>query len=172
MPKAINIIDQRFGRLIAKAVAFSKHYIFWHCDCDCGKQCVVSGKQLRSGLTKSCGCLRLEGKVRHGYARQGAARRPEFVVWQHMLRRCTNPKNKDYKYYGARGISVCDRWKQFEHFLSDMGSRPEGMSLDRIDVNGHYEASNCRWATATQQSQNRRARSCLNSNALPPKANG
>jgi hypothetical protein len=158
MPILIDITDKKFGRLTARKIAFSRHYVFWHCDCDCGKQSVVSGKSLRDGNTKSCGCLRYEGSIRHGYARQGAARRPEFVAWQAMLKRCNNPKTRGYEYYGGRGITVCKRWLRFENFIADMGNRPgKGMSLDRINPDGHYKPSNCRWATATEQSRNRRA---------------
>lgn len=83
-------------------------------------------------------------------------RSPTYNTWQSMLQRCYYSKNISYKYYGARGITVCERWRVFENFLADMGERPEGTTIDRDDVNGHYEPGNCRWASPTTQRHNRR----------------
>ena len=93
--------------------------------------------------------------VKHGHASPGL-RTPTYMVWGSMIQRCTNPNNSGWPDYGARGISVCERWLTFENFLADMGERPDGLSIDRVDNNGNYEPGNCRWATASQQQRNRR----------------
>lgn len=128
----------------------------WLASCECGGDACVTVQDFRSGHTKSCGCLHREVtsalRTTHGMSETG-----EFRAWCHALGRCNNPNNSKYPYYGARGITVCDRWSLFENFYEDMGNRPsEDHSLDRIDVNGNYEPSNCRWATKFEQAQNKR----------------
>jgi len=88
--------------------------------------------------------------------RHGMSQRPEYHTWKHMLFRCKNPKATKYYNYGGRGISVCERWEKFENFYEDMGDRPKGFTLDRIDQNGNYEPSNCKWASAHDQNRNKR----------------
>jgi hypothetical protein len=112
---------------------------------------------IKRGDTKSCGCLLAESRrtIIHGHARKGGFS-STYVSWYQMINRCTNPKAGDFKYYQGRGITVCERWRDFRNFLSDMGKRPRGTWLDRADNNGNYEPSNCRWATPTQQVRNRR----------------
>lgn len=134
------------GRLNGKEVC--------RCQCQCGTERTVDSYQLRKGYSQSCGCTR-NNRLRHGHARKGKLS-PEWQAWNHMHQRCYNPKDKHYQDYGGRGISVCDEWMTFDAFLSDMGLRPTGCSLDRIDGSGNYFPSNCRWADKYTQAQNRR----------------
>lgn len=100
-----------------------------------------------------------QAKTTHGHGRkrgEGRQGTPTYYIWGSMVQRCTNPKNKDYPQYGGRGITVCERWRDFANFLADMGEKPQGRSIDRIDVNGSYELANCRWATPTEQGRNQR----------------
>jgi hypothetical protein len=126
--------------------------IYWLCRCECGEERAVKANGLRSGKSASCGCLHKEKVSIHGMTGT-----PTFRSWETMKQRCTNPKSPDYEYYGGRGISVCDAWlNSFETFLSDMGERPNGATLDRVETDGDYEPGNCRWATYRQQVRNRR----------------
>lgn len=134
------------------------------CKCDCGIIRTVLLNNLRSGTTKSCGCLRRGGYPTHGYARR-QGKGPTYNTWMRMRNRCRNPHCKDYEYYGGRGISVCERWNSFEAFLEDMGERPSAShSIDRIDHNGNYEPKNCRWATVKEQRRNMRSNILLEYN--------
>jgi hypothetical protein len=127
------------------------------CRCECGEVGIYRLYTLRNGNTRSCGCFSREVAGR-GCVTHGCSSTPEYGIWSGMRRRCTNSRDAAWRNYGGRGISVCQRWEEsFEAFLEDMGRRPsEKHSLDRIDVNGNYEPSNCRWATAKEQMRNTR----------------
>lgn len=126
------------------------------CICQCGKQRIVTDTSLRTGRSTSCGCARIEKCTIHGHY-SGNKASPEYVSWRKMKDRCSNKKHPFYSRYGGRGISVCDRWlESFSNFLADMGCRPSAAhSLDRIDNNGPYCPTNCRWSTRTQQHRNK-----------------
>lgn len=155
MPAPRELLGHKFNRLTV--VAFVGHKggrRRWECRCDCGKLTVVGAGNLVTGKVASCGCGR-GGKLIHGHNRRGK-RSTEYTIYNTILQRCYNPRNAKFTRYGARGIIVCDRWKSsFEAFVQDMGFRPAGMSIDRVDNDGNYEPSNCRWATALEQRHNR-----------------
>ena len=129
------------------------------CQCQCGGTASIVGPSIASGKTNSCGCIRREVSRASRIAAlttHGMVNTPTWLSWKSMTARCGNPNATDYERYGGRGISVCHEWGSFETFYRDMGNRPPGKSLDRIDTNGNYEPGNCRWATSAQQQQNRR----------------
>jgi hypothetical protein len=155
------IARQRFGRLVVLAETNYRdrtQSIRWLCQCDCGNLCLATRTALRRGSKKSCGCLRKEldkilptRPVTHGMSRTST-----FKSWCTMIRRCRDQNYKDYKYYGGRGIIVCERWHSFENFYADMGERPPGMTLDRVNTDLQYNKQNCRWADHTTQMNNTR----------------
>lgn len=141
---------------------FSTKTHLWTAQCICGVIKEVNIADIRNGSSKSCGCLRTETTVKrfttHGYGSQAKGLIPEYNTWLGMKQRCYNKKCACYSYYGGRGIRVCKRWKHsFSNFLADMGRKPgPDYSIDRINVNGNYEPSNCRWATKKEQAINTR----------------
>lgn len=129
----------------------------WVCKCVCGKELTVLTQNLKSRNSASCGCKSRTGpNPRHGHT-VGRVKTPTYKCWENMIQRCTNPNRDGYENYGGRGISVCERWMVFDNFLEDMGEKPEGLQIDRIDNDGNYEPDNCHWVTVSENMKNRRS---------------
>lgn len=141
----------RFGKLsvIGPAGHICKHRAFLF-RCDCGLEKRISLAHAKSGHTTSCGCK----QTLHGHSKKNSSS-ATYTTWSSMIARCLNKKTERFPRYGGRGIKVCDRWLDFRNFLADMGEKPEGKSIDRINNNGNYEPSNCRWATVAEQVSNK-----------------
>ena len=149
----LDITGKIFGRWKVKEFDLQRSkpkLKFWLCVCECGAEKAVASGRLLSGRSRSCGCLREEIRTAHGKHKSKV-----YQTWEAMLQRCTNRNHNSYCRYGGRGIAVCKSWQVFENFYKDMGERPEGASLDRIDNNLGYCKENCRWATTKEQARNK-----------------
>jgi len=163
LSKVIDITGQKFGRLTAikREGSNSDGKALWLCKCDCGNKVIVVGKSIRNGHTKSCGCLSVDRTRSMGKSnlKHGDSKSRLYNVWRGILKRCNNPNNHAYENYGGRGIKICEQWEHsYEKFMkwSFENGYEEGLSIDRIDNDGNYEPSNCRWVTASEQSRNKR----------------
>lgn len=173
----LDITGQSFGRITVLAFSGMKkgRQPIWFCVCACGNFATSNAGTLRYGKKQSCGCLRNEASAErwrtHGLTSR-AKFHPLFGIWSAMIARCENPNTKSYRFYGGRGIAVCKEWRtDFPKFVSDIGNRPSAAhSIDRINVDGNYEPSNCRWATATEQALNKRPKNSIATAAETPQA--
>ena len=162
-PRAENLCGASFGRLTVQSRAPNRgdERAYWDCICLCGAKTTVNGSDLKSGHSKSCGCLSVDVNrqkaTTHGRGRSEKANRDKtYLAWLNMRRRCENKSAKGYSNYGGRGIKVCPQWSDFHQFLQDMGPSPEGTSIERKEVDGDYEPGNCIWADYETQCNNKR----------------
>lgn len=152
-----NLIDlrgKRFGRLVVLEYVGDSR---WKCKCDCGMIVYPSSGNLRKGDIRSCGCLRRE-EASKAHRTHGESKTRLYRIWKAMRKRCNNPNDECYRLYGGRGITVCEEWSKYEHFKewAIANGYSESLSIDRINPDGNYEPTNCRWATASEQSINKR----------------
>lgn len=149
--KLVDRTGQRYGKLVVieQAGRDKLKKVLWKCKCDCGKEVIVVSGSLTTGNSTSCGC----GIIKHGGTGKGS-----YNTWRAMIRRCTNPQDKDYPRYGGKGVTVCPAWMDYANFAKDMGEPIGDETLDRINVYGNYEPSNCRWAGVKTQNRNMRVR--------------
>ncbi len=162
MAEMIDLTGQRFGRLtvVERHGKGTDGHALWLCVCECGETTIAASNDLTLGKKKSCGCLRkqINSTIHKTHGKKNTKL---YYVWQRMKQRCHYPKSKDFSFYGGRGITVCEEWKNnFQAFYDWAMSNGyfDGLTLDRIDVNGNYEPSNCRWVTMKVQCNNRRPR--------------
>lgn len=165
--KRLSLLGIRSGRLTVIEFAGTARTngsvnTMWTCLCECGNKLIVKGGDIRSKNKKSCGCLNKENRKTMGQRNlskritHGMHGTDTYAIWSAMRKRCYCKSSTAYRYYGKLGVAVCERWNDFKNFLNDMGERPDGKTLDRIDPFGNYEPSNCRWATLQEQAANKR----------------
>lgn len=164
-----DLTGKTFGRLTVIGLVGSdvRGRLRWLCDCECRNEKVIRGDHLRRDAIKSCGCLNKEHSLKHGHNTR-FGRTPTYVTWEAMRHRCYYSKHKNFHRYGGRGITICDHWHEFKNFLADMGEKPPGLSIDRINNDGNYSCgkceqclasgwrANCRWATQSEQEANKK----------------
>jgi hypothetical protein len=156
MSKLISLVGQKFGRLtvLKRSEITRSSGALWECECECGGTAIADSLKLRTGHTRSCGCLKVEARpnLQHGLANKSST----YRSWKEMRQRCMNSNSDKWQWYGGRGIRICPEWDSYERFLADMGERPLKTTIDRINPDGNYEPTNCRWATAKQQAETNR----------------
>lgn len=164
--RRVDLVGQRFGRLVVESMEYRDGEARLHCRCDCGTAAIVAAYNARNGNSKSCGCLALESASATGArtgaingalnATHGMSGSPTYRKWQDAKNRCFRPQTEHFAHYGGRGISMCQEWADsFDAFLRDMGEAPSGYTLERENVDLDYAPGNCRWATMTEQSRNK-----------------
>lgn len=154
----VDVVGRKFNSLTVISDEGSKNWISYiKCKCDCGNIITANKSSVTTGSRKSCGCKprpRVSAETIKNMTKHGMCGTSTYHIWATMIQRCTNPNHKKYPRYGGRGVKVCDKWMKFKGFYEDMGERPSGLSIDRRDNDGHYEPSNCRWATNEEQFSN------------------
>lgn len=154
LKKLKQMIGKNFGKLTVFSISHIKKQAFWKCKCGCGNECIVAGSKLRNLSTRSCGCICKR--------QNGLAKSRSYKSWMAMKERCLNSYSSSYSRYGALGIKICERWlSSFQSFYEDMGERPIGKTLDRLDPFGNYFKENCRWATPSEQGLNKKTQNHL-----------